>query len=1356
MKYLSKLLSMFLVGAMLYSTGCTDYETDINNLKDEVDQIKQELNGQIDALATDLGAEITALEGAIDAANKAIAENKTAIDALKAADVAMDARVKAAEEAIVKANADIAAANAAIAENADAIEENAEAIEAAKKSIEEAVAAIEKANEAIKENADAIEALKKVDEEFAKDIETLESNLETLETELKAYADELLKEGKAYTDAEVKKVNDTLNAHIEAFTAYQGQVAATIAALEARVAANEEAIAALQTSVEELYELHDVQAALIEDLDGRLELFMEYTEQELQALRDADAALAALIAANTDYIKNVENSLIDYQKIANEQFTKAFGQIAENLSKINALEAALEAERTERIAMGKSIHEHIANVQTELKGMIAALDKKYAGEVEAIYAKYDAVAAELAKDIEDLNAKVDAQKADLESQIARVDEHIAKALNHAMAAVADVDAKVEDLNKAVNKEFESVRKELAAAVAELEADIAALSNELDAFKSDMNAALWQVDFMLNVILNRVQSIVFVPEYSDGKGTIKYAKAGNAIVEARSQMVYQVYPAECASLIAYAPEAFSYLVKDLKNPNTRGAVAEFNIVDVKGDANGLLTVTFDARNLGADFYAKKMEYAAALVLTTEEANLSTVYTNVVPATPEKITMAIYDGENVLSSMYPSNVHKFRYNETDRTDEILPNHVLKYTVGGKTYTEAELNAAGYALTSTRTEFARRAGDFFADNVDPFKYELVEGIYNVSVGLVDYKWISYGVNFGYKYVAGGLTASAFDYCVTTPTTAEVEMASLQATWTYSKDVNVDAARFNKKEASYERVFPVDLAKDVVAENLPKGEGNPSILEVLKWDSRLVDVVTTVKVLNGDQYEVVQGVDAEYIVTEKDEVKFAFSGFEWDKKYLVETAYTLKKASFFAAIPFLEVTFTTKVQTIDRNRKYIEVNYKPTTVDFTTNLELLEGQVNDELKTLFYNLVDEAYDAKTNYDLTMEDYLGNCLNKEKETFESEQTFTAYGVNDGEVATYEDILNNQGWVATGLAVWSSRYNDKEPKVVANYYYGEFEFVPASIEFEKTITTWYGQEFVVTKTLNFDFSKANSFDFKHNEFRVFEDPYYSQVQPEYTWADENETLIEKYDVAKVELLEAFYVVDTEGNKIAYADLADYANYNMAYEFVFEAEYSEGITMSDDFKISYYGSEDSVDVAGKLYMINDNGAKYQIPTSFDKGGIYADYYVQKFNPIGELIVDDVVVDVMNSKIYEANVFEQIELWDFRSNGRECYPIIADGAWVVGNGVDNGFAEKKTVQEIYGIYWKWYVDYTEVPADVVVKFDDKTGVLSFVNTQQIALTKEFTVPVSLEIYNIWSVEYSQKPITVNVTFKPVPVQ
>ena len=70
MNYFSKFLSLFLVGAMLYATGCTDYDQDIKDLNNKVDELEQTLQGQIDPLKADLEAVQTALEQAIEEAQE--------------------------------------------------------------------------------------------------------------------------------------------------------------------------------------------------------------------------------------------------------------------------------------------------------------------------------------------------------------------------------------------------------------------------------------------------------------------------------------------------------------------------------------------------------------------------------------------------------------------------------------------------------------------------------------------------------------------------------------------------------------------------------------------------------------------------------------------------------------------------------------------------------------------------------------------------------------------------------------------------------------------------------------------------------------------------------------------------------------------------------------------------------------------------------------------------------------------------------------------------------------------------------------------------------------------------------------
>ena len=100
MKYLSKFLSLFLIGAMLYATGCTDYDQDIKDLNNKVDELEQTLQGQIDPLKTDLEAVQTALEQAIKDGEALKAQHEEDVKALQEADAKAQEAIQKALEAM--------------------------------------------------------------------------------------------------------------------------------------------------------------------------------------------------------------------------------------------------------------------------------------------------------------------------------------------------------------------------------------------------------------------------------------------------------------------------------------------------------------------------------------------------------------------------------------------------------------------------------------------------------------------------------------------------------------------------------------------------------------------------------------------------------------------------------------------------------------------------------------------------------------------------------------------------------------------------------------------------------------------------------------------------------------------------------------------------------------------------------------------------------------------------------------------------------------------------------------------------------------------------------------------------------
>ncbi|MBQ2023960.1 MAG: hypothetical protein II212_03290 [Alistipes sp.] len=110
MKYLSKLLSVLLMGVMLYSTGCADYDEDITALSDKIDQL---ISGEIQPLKADLAKVKTDLEAAIAAAKAELKDvHEKDVKALQEADAALDAKLATANEKILALEGDITALKA--------------------------------------------------------------------------------------------------------------------------------------------------------------------------------------------------------------------------------------------------------------------------------------------------------------------------------------------------------------------------------------------------------------------------------------------------------------------------------------------------------------------------------------------------------------------------------------------------------------------------------------------------------------------------------------------------------------------------------------------------------------------------------------------------------------------------------------------------------------------------------------------------------------------------------------------------------------------------------------------------------------------------------------------------------------------------------------------------------------------------------------------------------------------------------------------------------------------------------------------------------------------------------------------
>ena len=1364
MKYFSKLLSMFLLGAMLLPVGCTDYDEDIQAVNDRIDDL---LAGEIEPLKADLATAVASLEAAIAEAEATITEkhNKD-IEALRAADAELDGK--------------IAAANTAIANLAAALEAAEGDIASLQGQMTDALAAIEAAEEAIAALNGEVDGLKAKDAELAAELAELTGVISQLRTELV----EMIEANKAAIEenagnieenagniaenagniaenagniaenagniaenaAAIEALEQNLADHIAAFTEYQTVVDTKIAALEARVAAaeaaikklEEETIPAMKAQIETNKALSEKNAA---DIAKHAEEFAAY-QAAVQATFDelvaADEALNTLIATlRTDFealkgdYETFKSEFDEYKKAIEDELAKAFEAIAANATEIAAVKADLEATKIDLQAKIDATNANLSNLAAQLEGVEAYIMHQMKEGFDAVYAK-------LAEDYKNLNSQIDAVNSDLQNFKSQIEKALALAVQDLQTLIINGDAAV---MQTVNQLAFDLRAESEKAIAEakkaLQDNIDALDKKVEEYKAAADELFADHQAQINALLGRVQSLVFVPEYTDGKATIDWAKYGNSFVEGKSELTYSVYPAECASAMVGKPELFTFDLEALKT-RSENAPAMTVVGVVAGEKAGQIVVEVEARNFGEEFYLGGVEpknYAASLVLKNETANIASTYTNLVASNkPATVEFAVYDAaDNLLGIAESTGVVNFvtvpdqtiSYNKLDEKRIMAQGHYVAYIVDGEKVSEDAIEYAVPAYSRKIDEIAGGGSIISSSNPDFFVREIVAdettGVDFVHLSLKGMELPDGSITGNpaavgahhdafYIYDVNGLNIAVAARLVVTKEIVEINLGKFSTSWTYAADAKVDASLFDADTTNdlvYARTLDV-VQENVTTSNLPL---DTSVLDILASTPATIEAQITGAAATGvtPSFAVVDG-----------KASMSVEGFAWNKTYDVVATYELEN-----------ITVTVKAQftTVDRSREAVEITLPDAGLTYTKDLEFSKESALD----VIYNELNTVHEGETlsHLGVIAEDFTAA-------EFLKDIFVTNAMVNPTNTVNGKPM--NEEW-KTNLKV-----ADDGQTIAANYTYksdlGELKIIEGSIKlpYVKTFTTYYGQEVTIKQTIWIGLPK---YDYVHSQFRVENDGvYFSNVTPAAEF-DAFGNMI-SFSVANVDMDEAFAVV--KGGNIL--DSTAMTEAGIVTEFYLEGVY-DGITITNN-EIAYNGAAEYVDVAGRLYIVNSNGTKVELPTSF--ANTYKDYQVRKFDPIRVGATNlATTVEVEYAEEYSVAIAELINtdatalnLYDYRDG---MFALMTGGNWVSGG---NGFSNAADV--IYGLNtnWTWAVE--QLPAEMAAikecfSFDNTTGVLTFDNSAQLELVKPVEVTVTFTIDYTWG----SKEFTAVVTFK-----
>jgi len=160
----------------------------------------------------------------------------------------------------------------------------------------------------------------------------------------------------------------------------------------------------------------------------------------------------------------------------------------------------------------------------------------------------------------------------------------------------DVDKKFEELNASYFQAVKDVFGDVLGAEGEVKPDFAAA---LKAALASLDSRIAALEGVVADLASRIQSLVYVPEYNDGKALVEvYTLGGKALTDALVHLEFRVRPAALAACMEGAAEngQLSLLLREVKDAATRAAVLpQIKEVKLLNAAEGTFEVfaTFDA-------------------------------------------------------------------------------------------------------------------------------------------------------------------------------------------------------------------------------------------------------------------------------------------------------------------------------------------------------------------------------------------------------------------------------------------------------------------------------------------------------------------------------------------------------------------------------------------------------------------------------------------------------------------------------------------------------------------------------------------------------------------------------------------
>lgn len=379
----------------------------------------------------------------------------------------------------------------------------------------------------------------------------------------------------------------------------------------------------------------------VDNLQSQFDAFKSATNESIKKIDGLIADLQKTVATletKEDHKKDVDalNKLIDGLKSDATALAKRVDAIEKDLP--NYVKKTDFDETLKGYVKVGEFNTKIGEITGRLdaiEGKLNPLAAKYDSElkISEIISKIDAVKATA----DDASQKVGVLRTDVDvlqkalkgytsegavsAKFDAIDEEVAKKLN-----IADFKAKFDEYFQGeFDKAFKEAIRISCAKDGEVDKAIyAALNPAVEALETKISNLDAKINDVLGIVLNRIQSIVFVPEYDDMNATLHYYHIGTTLASgtAKEKIVdatFEIYPAKLAKSIKKEDVSVVAVAVDTRaNAAVEGEIVAFDVQD-----NGRVNVSVKfGKDVNFDL-AKKDKVQFAISLRVKEDTKTTV-------------------------------------------------------------------------------------------------------------------------------------------------------------------------------------------------------------------------------------------------------------------------------------------------------------------------------------------------------------------------------------------------------------------------------------------------------------------------------------------------------------------------------------------------------------------------------------------------------------------------------------------------------------------------------------------------------------------------------------------------------------